>query len=204
MAARTPTLSEIGNDRAYFKFKFIEQPHVPMVLVFHPKDGVGPAFKEVPLQSIIDCRTPLDNLSETQSRKLTDTYKRHSTWMHSSATIRLGSGGSQFMSNFVFQGRIGLNAEGNSMATFKCIVKRSRWYQTMVVVIEQRCRSRLTEETPPPPSATAPQSSASPGASRKRAYSQICASSSLHDMVDNPATEQPTVATERSHTEPHI
>ena len=111
-----------------------------MVLHGRPSfsSAARPAFEEVPLQDIIECRSELDNLSKTQSGKLTYTHNRHGTWMHPSATIRLGSGGSQFMSSFVFQGCIGLNAEGNSMATFMCIVKQSRWYQMMIAVIEQR------------------------------------------------------------------
>ena len=82
-----------------------------------------PAFEEVPRQDIIQCRAELDNLSKTQSGKLAYIHNRYGTWMHPSATIRLGTGGSQFMSNFVFQECIGLNADGNNMATFKCIVK---------------------------------------------------------------------------------
>ena len=185
MATRKPTLSEMGNDRAYFKFKFIEQPNVSMVLATWKSSssytsGCGPAFEEATLQSIIDCRISLANLSETQCRKLTDAYKRHGTWMHSAANIRLGSGGSQFMSNFVFRERIGSNAAGDSMATFKCIVKRSRWYQMMAVVIEQRYRpiavSSRSDETLHPPAESAPGSAASSGSSVKRSYSQICAS----------------------------
>jgi hypothetical protein len=68
MATRKPTLSEMGNDRAYFKFKFIEQPNVSLVSATWKSSsgytsGCGPAFEEAPLQSIIDCRTSVDNLA---------------------------------------------------------------------------------------------------------------------------------------------
>ena len=134
---------------------FVKQVNIPMILA---SDGISPAFKEVPLESIIDCSTPLDNLSETQSRKLAATHERHGTWMDSTAIIKLGSGGPHKLSNFVFQERIGLNAGGNSMATFECITKKSRWYQKIVVVIAQRAQlskaSSLPDETIQPASAS--------------------------------------------------
>ena len=105
MATRTQTLSELGNDRAYFKFKFIVQQGVPMVSHGRPSysSAARPAFEEVPRQDIIQCRAELDNLSKTQSGKLAYIHNRYGTWMHPSATIRLGTGGSQLMSNFVFK-----------------------------------------------------------------------------------------------------
>ena len=72
MAARKPMVVEMGNDRAVFMFKFIEQAHVPMI---EHLTRTGPAFEEAPLQSIIDCRTPLDNFSGAQSIKLVDMQK---------------------------------------------------------------------------------------------------------------------------------
>ena len=131
----SPTLSIIGEDLVHFKFKFVKQSHVPMVVA---TNGAGPAFHEASLQNIIECCTPLDNLSETQSRKLTFAHKWHGTWMYpNQAGIRLGSGGAQHMSNFVFDQELQRNAHGNQMATFKCITKKSRYYEMIVVVIAE-------------------------------------------------------------------